>query len=32
MRRTPAPRLVLASASPRRLALLRQIGIEPDAA
>jgi septum formation protein len=24
------PRLVLASASPRRLALLRQIGIEPD--
>jgi septum formation protein len=25
------PRLVLASASPRRLALLRQIGIEPDA-
>ena len=25
-----APRLVLASASPRRLALLRQIGIEPD--
>ncbi len=31
MRRTPVPRLVLASASPRRLALLRQIGIEPDA-
>ncbi len=31
MRRAPAPRLVLASASPRRLALLRQIGIEPDA-
>ena len=26
-----APRLVLASASPRRLALLRQIGVEPDA-
>lgn len=26
----PRPRLVLASASPRRLALLRQIGIEPD--
>ena len=26
----PAPLLVLASASPRRLALLRQIGIEPD--
>jgi septum formation protein len=26
-----APRLVLASASPRRLELLRQIGIEPDA-
>jgi septum formation protein len=26
-----APRLVLASASPRRLDLLRQIGIEPDA-
>ncbi len=25
------PRVVLASASPRRLALLRQIGIEPDA-
>ena len=24
------PRLILASASPRRLALLRQIGIEPD--
>ncbi len=30
MRRAPAPRLVLASASPRRLALLRQVGIEPD--
>ena len=27
---TAAPRFVLASASPRRLALLRQIGIEPD--
>src|SRR5262249_11962996 len=27
---TPAPRLVLASASPRRLELLRQIGIVPD--
>ena len=27
----PATRLVLASASPRRLALLQQIGIEPDA-
>lgn len=27
----PAPRLVLASASPRRLALLRQIGLVPDA-
>jgi len=27
----PPPRLVLASASPRRLDLLRQIGIEPDA-
>jgi septum formation protein len=27
----PRPRLVLASASPRRLELLRQIGIEPDA-
>ena len=26
----PPPRLVLASASPRRLDLLRQIGIEPD--
>jgi len=26
-----APRLVLASASPRRVALLRQIGVEPDA-
>lgn len=26
----PRPRLVLASASPRRLELLRQIGIEPD--
>lgn len=25
-----SPRLVLASASPRRLALLRQIGVEPD--
>jgi len=25
------PRLVLASASPRRLALLAQIGVEPDA-
>jgi len=25
-----SPRLVLASASPRRLALLRQVGIEPD--
>ena len=25
-----APRLVLASASPRRLALLRQLGVEPD--
>jgi septum formation protein len=24
------PRLILASASPRRLELLRQIGIEPD--
>ncbi len=30
MRRAPAPRLVLASASPRRLALWRQVGIEPD--
>ena len=30
MTRTPAPRLILASASPRRLALLAQIGIEPD--
>ena len=30
MRRAPAPRLVLASASPRRLELLRQVGIEPD--
>ncbi len=29
--RGPAARLVLASASPRRLALLQQIGIEPDA-
>jgi len=28
---TPAPRLVLASASPRRLELLRQIGITPAA-
>ncbi len=27
----PATRLVLASASPRRLALLQQVGIEPDA-
>ena len=27
---TAAPRFVLASASPRRLALLRQIGLEPD--
>ena len=27
---SPPPRLVLASASPRRLALLRQIGFEPD--
>ncbi|MFO1037325.1 MAG: Maf family nucleotide pyrophosphatase [Geminicoccaceae bacterium] len=27
---TAAPRLVLASSSPRRLELLRQIGIEPD--
>jgi septum formation protein len=27
----PPPRLVLASASPRRLALLRQIGLDPDA-
>ena len=26
-----APRLILASASPRRLALLQQVGIEPDA-
>ena len=25
------PRLVLASGSPRRLALLQQVGIEPDA-
>ncbi|MFM2445190.1 MAG: hypothetical protein RJB09_2376, partial [Pseudomonadota bacterium] len=25
------PKLVLASASPRRLALLQQVGIEPDA-
>ncbi len=31
MRREPTPRLVLASASPRRLDLLRQIGILPDA-
>jgi len=30
-RRAKAPKLVLASASPRRLALLRQVGIEPDA-
>lgn len=28
---TPRPDLILASASPRRLELLRQIGIEPDA-
>lgn len=28
---SPGPRLVLASASPRRLDLLRQIGIDPDA-
>lgn len=28
---SPAPRLVLASASPRRLDLLRQIGVVPDA-
>jgi septum formation protein len=28
---TPAPRLVLASASPRRLDLLAQIGLRPDA-
>jgi septum formation protein len=28
---SPRPRLVLASASPRRLALLQQAGIEPDA-
>jgi septum formation protein len=27
---SPEPRLVLASASPRRLELLRQIGLEPD--
>ena len=27
----PRPRLILASASPRRLALLRQIGVTPDA-
>ncbi|MFD0936045.1 Maf family protein, partial [Methylobacterium trifolii] len=27
----PAARMILASASPRRLALLQQIGIEPDA-
>jgi septum formation protein len=26
----PSPSLILASASPRRLALLRQVGIEPD--
>ncbi|MBV9702301.1 MAG: Maf family protein, partial [Methylobacteriaceae bacterium] len=33
MARDPAPRpkLVLASGSPRRLALMQQIGIEPDA-
>ena len=30
MTRTPAPELILASASPRRLALLAQIGITPD--
>jgi len=30
MRPTPPQRLVLASASPRRLDLLRQIGLEPD--
>jgi septum formation protein len=30
VRRTPVPKLVLASASPRRLALLAQIGIKPD--
>lgn len=30
MTRTPAPKLILASASPRRLALLEQIGIAPD--
>lgn len=28
--RDPRPRLVLASSSPRRLALLRQVGLEPD--
>ena len=28
---TTRPRLVLASGSPRRLALLSQIGVEPDA-
>ncbi|MEO9529158.1 MAG: Maf family protein, partial [Roseibium sp.] len=27
---TNAPQLILASASPRRLALLQQIGLEPD--
>jgi septum formation protein len=31
MNSSPAPRLVLASASPRRLDLLRQIGVVPDA-
>lgn len=30
MDKTAAPKLILASASPRRLDLLRQIGIEPD--
>ena len=30
MTRNPAPKLILASASPRRLALLAQIGIAPD--
>jgi predicted house-cleaning NTP pyrophosphatase (Maf/HAM1 superfamily) len=29
--KTQRPRLVLASSSPRRLALLQQIGLEPDA-
>ncbi len=29
-RNRPAPRLILASASPRRLSLLQQVGIEPD--